>query len=194
MGKENTTRNAEGDVGSLRRHVETTAGMAVGTPKQFERLSEMIFSRTGVLLSPTTLKRIWNYLDEPVVPRRTTLDVLARFCGWRDFADFEGGNHPEIESGNVGGKVIHAGKDIGVGERLRLLWAPKRVCDIEYKGNMCWKVVGSEGTRLKVGDTFSCPVIVSGEPLYLDNLIHEGSRPGVYVCGRKSGIAFRTLI
>ncbi len=176
--------------GPLRLRVEETAGIKVKTPKDFETLSEKILTRTGVLLSPTTLKRFWNYLDEAVTPRRSTLDVLARFCGWRDYSEFESGCQPEIESGNVGGSAIRCGKDIRTGDRVRLFWAPSRVCDIEFIGKTDWKVVSSENTRLQPGDRFSCPVIVAGEPLYLDNLIHEGSRPGVYVCGRKTGVSF----
>lgn len=140
-----------------------------------------------------TLKRLWGYLDEQVRPRRSTLDVLARFCGWRDFDDFAVGNIPEIESGNVGNATIRTGENISRGERVRLFWPPSRVCLIEYTGGFDWKVVEAEGTRLLPGDTFRCALIVSGEPLYLDHLIHEGSRPGVYVCGRKSGITFKFM-
>lgn len=178
------------EYGTLRQRVEETAGIKVKTPKDFDSLAEKIRIRTGVLLSPTTLKRFWNYLDESVTPRLSTLDVLSRFCGWSNYSSFERGDQPEIESGNVGGEVIRCGVDINPGDRVRLFWAPSRVCDIEFIGGTDWKVVSSEGTRLQPGDRFSCPVIVAGEPLYLDNLIHEGSRPGVYVCGRKTGVRF----
>ena len=33
-----------------------------------------------------------------------------------------------------------------------------------------------------------------GEPLYLDNLVHGDDRPGVYVCGRKSGVTFSDIV
>lgn len=193
MANENSNRKIDADLASLRRHVEIAADIAAATPKQFELLSERIHARTGEMLSPTTLKRLWNYLDETVTPRRSTLDLLARFCGWRDYSDFESGNRPEIESGNVGNSVIRSGEDITRGGRVRLFWSPARVCDIEYLGATEWKVVRSEGTRLKPDDRFSCPLIVSGEPLYLDRLVHEGNPPGVYVCGRKSGVRFTIL-
>lgn len=175
---------------ALCRSVETVANFAVSTPKEFESLSQAICDRTGVLLSPTTLKRLWGYLDERVTPRRSTLDVLSRFCGWSDYEHFLSGITPDIESGNVGSKVIRAGVDIRPGGRVRLFWNPSRVCEIEYLGDLDWKVVESEGTRLKPGDRFRCPLIVSGEPLYLDNLIKDGNHAGVYVCGSKNGITF----
>lgn len=193
MATYNKTGNLDDRIVRLRLHVEEAASCSPRTPKAFERLTEIIHSRTGTLLSPTTLKRLWNYLDEPVIPRRTTLDVLARFCGWRDFSDFEKGDAPGIESGNLGSSFIRCGENIHIGDRIRLLWVPSRVCDIEYIGGWSWKVISSEGTRLRPGDTFSCPLIIEGEPLYLDRLIHQGSNPEVYVCGRKNGIKFIRL-
>ena len=56
-------------------------------------------------------------------------------------------------------------------------------CEIKYLGDNRWKVIYSEGTRIAVGDTFNCSVIMSGEPLYVDNLVHDGKASGVYVCG-----------
>lgn len=175
---------------ALCRKVEETFGMTVTTPKHFERLTVMIFERTGTLLSSTTLKRLWGYLQESTTPRVSTLDVLARSCGWRRFEDFVAGNVPGIESGFVGAKVLNAEKDLVRGDIVRLLWAPARICDIKYLGKGEWIVVNSEGTRLSPGDTFCCHTIIAGEPLYLDHVVHEGSRPGIYVCGRRNGVGF----
>lgn len=191
MVKENKPSGIKYD--RLCREVEMTAHIIATTPKKFESLSEAVFNRTGVLLSPTTLKRIWGYLDEPVTPRRSTLDVLSRFCGWRDYEHFLSGKTPDMESGTVGSNIIRVGDDIRPGQRVRLFWNPARVCEIEYRGNLDWKVVASEGTRLQPGNTFRCPLIVFGEPLYLDNLIQDGNRTGVYVCGSKNGITFEMV-
>lgn len=174
---------------SLLRSVEKTWGRVPRTPKDFEELRESVSRVAGTLLSATTLKRMWGYLDEPQVHRRSTLDVLARYCGWRDYGAFGGGVEPEAESGPVGGKVLTADKDIRRGDRLRLHWAPGRVCDIAYQGGGMWRVTAAEGTKLRVGDMFCCRVIADGEPLYLTDLRPGAGRPGgVYVCGRRSGV------
>ena len=190
MDKKNIPDISAGQLKDLRMRVEETYGKEVFTPLQFEALADDIMRRTGKLLSPTTLKRLWGYLKEVQTPRISTLDVLARYCGWRDYEDFLKGNVPDIESGNVGTNVISADKNVKRGERVKLMWPPSRVCVIEYLGERKWKVVASEGTRLAPGDTFCCALIVSGEPLYLDNLVHGDDRPGVYVCGRKSGVTY----
>ena len=190
MDEKDISRLAIERLHELRSRVEDAANIKPLTARQFEILSDTIRKRTGVMLSPTTLKRLWGYLDEAVTPRRSTLDLLSQFCGWPDFASFVAGHSIEIESGNVGAAVVRADVDIAPGEELTLFWPPARMCRVKYVGRGSWEVEESEGTRLQPRDTFTCPMIVEGEPLYLDNLNHAGARHGVYVCGRKSGIRF----
>ncbi len=180
----------EEQIQNLCHRVEETSGMSIAKSKDFERLAMMIYERTGTLLSPTTLKRIWGYLNEKTSTRQSTLDTLARYCGWHDFNEFLKGDIPEIESGFVDVKVLNANIDLKVGNIVKLMWHPSRICEIRYLGDNHWEVTRSEGTRLVAGDTFRCSVIMSGEPLYLDDLIHDGVKCGVYVCGRRSGVRF----
>jgi len=79
------------------------------------------------------------------------------------------------------------------GDKVRLTWQPDRICDIEYLGELEFRVVLSENTRLKAGDTFECNLIIEGEPLYLDNLRQGSHQPIAYVCGKKSGVLFEIL-
>ena len=61
---------------------------------------------------------------------------------------------------------------------------------IEYLGNLQFRVMASENTRLKAGDTFECSLIIEGEPLYLDHLKQTGQQSISYVCGKLSGVFF----
>lgn len=54
----------------------------------FKELSDNIFSEVGVMLSPTTLKRLWGKVNYNGAPSISTLNALAQFAGyinWRDF-------------------------------------------------------------------------------------------------------------
>ena len=86
--------------------VEKTLGLKMRTPKDFDFLREQIFQKLNMLISPTTLKRIWGYLSEGVTPRRYTLDQLARFIGYDDFdafsASLETDKTPQSDNSNVG--------------------------------------------------------------------------------------------
>jgi len=54
----------------------------------FIELSEIIQDSTSILLSPTTLKRVWGKINYASVPSISTLNTLSQFAGylnWRDF-------------------------------------------------------------------------------------------------------------
>lgn len=183
------------------RSVEQSLGHALNTPRDFDKLSESIFARTGALLSRNTLRRLWGRIDEGTHPRRSTIVILLHFLGYRDAESFlrEDGNESEaLRSGIVMRRHLSVSADLHKGNRLRLTWQPGRVCDVEYLGNLYFRVTASERTRLQPGDTFLCNLIIEGEPLYLDQLRHAGNvqqntTPMSYVCGMDTGVWYEFL-
>ena len=153
--------------------IETAIHHQLSTPKDFDTLREMVFSRLHILISATTLKRIWGYLSDGVTPRRGTLDILAQYLGYADFATFEGGSHndDELPSSPIMARRIDVDDQLQQGDTIRLSWQPGRVCDVVYEGNRQFRVVASQNTRLKAGDTFKCGLIIDNEPLYIDGLV-----------------------
>lgn len=179
----------------LCKEIETALHRQMKTPKDFDFLKDRIYARMHILVSSTTLKRLWGYLDESVTPREKTLDVLTQFLGYRGWEEYthQVKNQEESQSSPVMNRKISVKDDLALGDRIRLIWQPERVCDIEYLGNLTFKVVTSENTRLQAGDTFQCSLIVEGEPLYLDHLIQNQKQPTAYVCGKKSGVMFESI-
>ncbi len=55
----------------------------------FEKLSNLIFNETGVVLSSSTLKRIWGKVTYSSVPNVSTLDALAQYAGFPGWRVFE---------------------------------------------------------------------------------------------------------
>lgn len=58
--------------------------------QDFENLSNLIFEQTNVMLSASTLKRIWGKVQYNSTPNLSTLDSLARFANfsnWRSFTN-----------------------------------------------------------------------------------------------------------
>lgn len=179
----------------LCKEIETALRRKMQTPKDFEFLRESIFARLHLLVSTTTLKRVWGYLDDKVQPRITTLDMLTQFLGYRDWEEYNHGGLPsELSPSNpVMSRRLSIPECLDQGDLLRLTWQPARVCDIEYLGDLTFKVIASANTRLREGDTFRCSLIVEGEPLYLDNL-QQGNRPPIaYVCGKRTGVMYEYL-
>ena len=59
------------------------------TNRDFEKLSELIFEKTGVRLSESTLKRVWGKVKYDSAPTVTTLNVLAQFSGFENWRSFK---------------------------------------------------------------------------------------------------------
>jgi len=60
--------------------------------KHFELLSDKIFEKTKVSLSPLTLKRLWGKVAYNSAPSATTLDVLAKFLDYESWIEFQNKN------------------------------------------------------------------------------------------------------
>ncbi len=161
----------------------------------FDYLRERIYARTHQLVSSTTLMRLWGYLDEDVNPRESTLSILSQFIGYRDWQDYKQNAMlpKELQSSPVLSRRLSPANELKAGDRIRLTWQPDRVCDIEYLGNLSFRVITSVNTRLREQDTFQCSLIIEGEPLFLDNLRQNEAPPIAYVCGKKTGVMFEYL-
>lgn len=56
--------------------------------QDFDKLSDRIFEETGVVLSSSTLKRVWGKVRYDSTPNMATLDALARFAGYENWRVF----------------------------------------------------------------------------------------------------------
>lgn len=73
---------------ALCQALEEKMGKRMHTSRDFEALATSIFEQTHQLISASTLKRLWGYLDEGVTPRRSTLDLLSQFLGYAEWDAF----------------------------------------------------------------------------------------------------------
>ena len=173
--------------------VEKTINLKMRTPKDFDYLREQIYQKLSVLISQTTLKRIWGYITEDSTPRDSSLTVLAQFAGFPDYETFCAEiTDDDPPSAPILGERLPV-EELSVGDRIILRWDPLRVCVIEFLGQSAFRVISSEKTRLQPDDTFSCSTIIEGEPMYLDNLVQGDHLPVGYVCGKKGGISYEII-
>jgi len=178
-------------VKDLCRFVEDNVGREIKTPKDFDWLASRIVRRTRTYLSPTTLKRTWGYIKDEHQQSRTTLDALARFVGYTDWVEFES-QADEVQSNPIVAPHLRT-IDLAEDTLLQVRWQPNRQCLFLYLGEGKFVVRESLNSKLHVGDTFSCNLFIEREPLYLNNVVHDGRTMGLYVAGKKGGITFQAV-
>lgn len=165
-------------------------GRQLKEARDFEELSELLSSHTRERLSPTTLKRLWGYLPhEEVQTRRHTLDVLARLTGFQDYEDFcaRADGLDEVQSGILTESSITT-EGMRRGQRLVITWRPDRRIVVRHLGDSRFEIVEAENTKLCVGDTFRCHLMIQHEPLYMDDVVHLGQPAMTYVAGQCDGV------
>lgn len=66
----------------LKTEVEQTFGRPVFTSKDCIQLSDEIFAKTKVQVSPNTLRRLFGLVKADCDPSKSTLNILAKYCGF----------------------------------------------------------------------------------------------------------------
>lgn len=177
-------------IDQLRRDVEFFSGITPRTPKDFDRLNLIISKRIVSSVSTTTLKRFWNYIESDVQPSPNTLECLAHFVGYRSFRKYcEAKSTPESQSAFMAEKTLDI-RGLKKGTLVRLTWMPDRVCLIRHLGEGEFKVVESVNSKMQVGDTFHCALIMEGQPVYFQAIRRGDKDISAYAAGLRDGVHF----
>lgn len=165
------------------------------TPSDFDFLSGAIYERTREYISPTTLKRTWGYIDGVNTIRNSTLNILAKFAGHKDWDYFVAAlNQPSMSNSVFCTNNNIDARKLAVGDCIKVTWQPNRHCVFRHLGECRFEVEKAENTKLRAGDTFEAIFFIQGEPLYLDNLCQGSKKPVSYLCGNKKGLTTVLLL
>lgn len=74
-------------IDELKSQVEKTFGQKITRRQHAELLSQDIYLKTNILVSYNTIRRFFGMVAN-TTPRQTTLDVLALYCGFKDYLNF----------------------------------------------------------------------------------------------------------
>ncbi|MBR1513060.1 MAG: hypothetical protein IJ622_02065 [Bacteroidales bacterium] len=175
------------EISELKKQIEKIMKRKMQTPNDFIFLSGAIWERTHETMSPTTLKRLWGYVDGADTARNSTLRILTSFLGYEDWDDFR----DHIANGNGSDPILSphiSTAELNVDDHVRVSWRPDRRCTFRYLGDNQFIVEEAENSKLKVGDTFFASLFILGEPLYLTDLVQGKNPPVAFVVGNRDGL------
>ena len=186
---ENRMNKNAPEILALRQDIEHEVKRLIRTPYDFEFLAGVVWERLHENISPTTLKRLWGYIDGADVTRRTTLCLLARFLGYADWESYLTAlaARSDIESEMFKGEGVHI-DDLQEGDCVEVTWLPNRRCVFQYEGNAHFLVIEAANSKLHVGDRFETACFMLGKPMYIDRLMRGDEPPTAYVAGAKNGL------
>lgn len=188
--------NKEQQIEILKHLVAEHANHKIETSTDFIFLSGMIQERVKATLGATTLKRIWGYIDGYANTRTTSLDILARFVGFTDWDTFVSDycmTENAQSSHTVTAESI-ASADLPENAKVEIGWNPNRKCLVKHLGSGNFKVVESENSKIKAGDTFHCDRFTMNMPCLLDNAVIRGNGPGLFKIGGKGGLTTLRIV
>lgn len=173
----------------LLSEVEKRYGRRVSTSTDFEALSVVIEHEINEMLSASTLKRMWGYVSSNPVPRISTLDILSRYVGHRDFLVFCENirKNPAFESCFFSSKCVTS-SELNPGSTVNLGWNPDRLVELKYLGENRYRVSGSRNSQLKEGDEFEVITFMLGYPLYISRILRKGEYTPSYIAGSNDGL------
>ena len=175
------------EISELKQRIEESVGRKMKTSNDFTFLSGAIWERIHENISTSTLKRLWGYVDGADVTRNSTLEILSKFLGFKDWEGFLEDIGKDNGSDHVTKQHIKT-DDLKVGDHVSVSWKPNRHCTFRYLGDYRFVVEQAENSKLKVGNTFRCGLFILGEPLYLNDLVQGNNLPVAFVVGNKDGL------
>ncbi len=182
--------NGDNEIETLISLIEKRLNHVIKTPRDFDELALEIKIRQNETISTSTIKRILGYVSDKHRPSHTTLSVLARFVGCRDWAHFKqclAENSPNTRLG-PSGKLVQS-STLSPGDEVELRWNPQRHCRLYYDGGLRYHVTASTNSVLAPGDTFKAQAIVEGQPVIATDVTVGGKHLMAIVIGEEQGIA-----
>lgn len=183
------------EIQELKSLVEKRFGHRLCTTNDFESLSALLLTEIKTPVSTSTLKRIWQYVNDEHAPRMSTLDILARYVGHADFVAFcrwrkEGaGQSSAFFSAE---RIVAA--DLFIGDEVEIGWAPNRLVRLCHKGEGIFEVVSVHESKLMVGDLLPVVSFILGEPLSVPYIIRNGENTLPFVAGKNGGLTILSLV
>lgn len=168
-------------------------GFTPKTPNEFNKALSLILKKTGDNLSPSTMKRLWGYINYDGSFSETTLNILARYNHFSDWETFlhNYGKHIPLNSNTDSGFLPETIIDPGqyqLGKKVELVWHDGKGCELECIGKLRFKVVKATNIKLKAGDLVTLHTLCIGHPVYVSDIDRGDIHFKSYVGAQKGGL------
>lgn len=171
------------------KRIKEKAGVSMNKSADFEILAQAIKDKTHENLGVNTLKRLFGYKTDKVVPRLSTMDVIAQYLDCTDYEALikELGEDADISIFTPIDMVEV--KDLEKGTQVRIAYEPNRVFFLTYLGDMKFIVNEVEGSKnILKGDILTITQLAVNHRLVVANVNRDGKDLGTYESAKFKGL------
>lgn len=172
--------------------LQQKCGHDLHSPTDIQRLALDIESTTDEHIGVNTLKRLLGSIDDERSPRTSTLDVIARYLGYGDWATLS-----NLDTGSNSSFTTTDGElrvaDLTLGQQVLVTYLPNRRIVMEYLGDNRFRVLQRENSKLQVDDILTVTHLIRNYPMLATEVTRGESNLGSFTAGKAKGIDFQLL-
>lgn len=164
-------------------------GLGMNRSADFDVLSQAIKDKTNENLGINTLKRLFGFKTDKVVPRLSTMDIIAQYLGSNDYETLikELGEDADISLFTpVDCLEVQA---LEKGTQVRVAYDPNRVFFLTYIGDFKFIVNEVNGSRnIQKGDLLTITQLAAGHRFVAAHVVRDGFDLGAYESAKFRGV------
>lgn len=178
-----------GNENEILKRLREKIGLDMTRSADFDVLAQAIRDKTNDNLGVNTLKRLFGFKTNKVVPRHSTLDIIAQYLGSEDYDTLikslgDGADislFTPIDSLEV--------QDLERGSRVKVSYKPNRVFFLTYLGDFKFMVNEVEGSRnILKGDILTIMQLAVGHRFLVAHVNRDGKDLGAYESAKYKGL------
>lgn len=171
------------------KRLKEKVGLDMTRSADFDVLSQAIKDDTNENLGINTLKRLFGFKTDKVVPRLSTMDIIAQYLGSDDYESLlkELGEDADISLFTPIDCIDV--QDLEKGTQVRVSYAPNRVFFLTYIGDFRFIVNEVEGSRnIHKGDLLTITQLAVGHRFVVAHVVRDGVDLGAYESAKYKGL------
>lgn len=171
------------------KRIKEKTGVNMNKSADFDVLAQAIKDKTNESLGVNTLKRLFGYKTDKVVPRLSTMDIIAQYLGCEDYESLikELGEDADISIFTPIDSVEV--QNLEKGTQIRISYEPNRIFFLTYIGDFKFIVNDVEGSRnILKGDVLIISQLAVGHRFVVAHVERNGMDLGAYESAKHKGL------
>lgn len=178
-----------GNDNEILKRIKETVGIDMSKSSDFDILAQAIKDKTNESLGVNTLKRLFGYKTDKIVPRISTMDIIAQYLGSTNYETLikELGEDADISLFTPIDCIEP--NTLERGTQIRIAYDPNRVFFLTYLGDSRFIVNEVDGSRnILKGDILTITQLAVGHRLVVAHVERNGQNMGAYESAKYKGL------